>query len=250
MAAGCVSPPYRRSSSLRAAGWEPRLRPTPKSAPSPIRWSIPTASTVRWCPAWPTNWEANEDGTQWTFHLRDDVNFHGDWGPFTAHDVPASAQFIVREDAIATDTGLFRGLFGDNEEELATNIVALDDNTIQFNLKTPNSLMDFFAGAQQGNLFIYSKAQYEAEGIEQLQLKPAGVGPWVFEERTVDVNILYSRNPDHYRRSPFFEEMEYVLIPEETTRLAQLQTGQVQIGEISRELPPRRAGLRPHRSAE
>lgn len=187
-------------------------------------------------PGLATSWEANEDGTQWTFQLRDDVNFHGDWGAFTAHDVPVSAGFIVREDAIATDTGLFRGLFGDNEEELATNIVALDDHTIQFNLKTPNSLMDFFAGAQQGNLFVYSKAQYEAEGIEQLQLKPSGVGPWVFEERTVDVNILYSRNADHYRRSPFFEEMEYVLIPEETTRLAQLQTGQVQIGEISREL--------------
>ena len=187
-------------------------------------------------PGLATSWEANEDGTQWTFQLRDDVNFHGDWGTFTAHDVPTSAQFIIREDAIATDTGLFRGLFGDTEEELATNIVALDDNTIQFNLKTPNSLMDFFAGAQQGNLFIYSKAQYEAEGIEVLQAKPAGVGPWVFEERTVDVNILYSRNADHYRRSPFFEEMEYVLIPEETTRLAQLQTGQVQIGEISREL--------------
>ncbi len=187
-------------------------------------------------PGLATHWETNEDGTQWTFFLRDDVNFHGDWGQFTAHDVPVSAQFVIREDAIATDTGLFRGLFGDTAEELMTNIVALDDTTIQFNLKTPNSLMDFFAGAQQGNLFMYSKAQYEAEGIEQLQLKPTGVGPWVFEERTIDVNILYSRNADHYRRSPFFEEMEYVLIPEETTRLAQLQTQQVQIGEISREL--------------
>ncbi len=195
-------------------------------------------------PGLATRWEANEDGTQWTFYLRDDVEFHGDWGPFTAHDVPASARFIVRDDAIATDTGLFRGLFvGKNDDgsakdddELFSNIVALDDHTVQFNLITPNSLMDFFAGAQQGNLFMYSKAQHEAEGIEQLQAKPAGVGPWVFEERQVDVNILYSRNPDHYRRSPFFAEMEYVLIPEETTRLAQLTTGQVQIGEISREL--------------
>ncbi len=187
-------------------------------------------------PGLATSWEANEDGTQWTFQLRNDVEFHGDWGPFTAHDVPTSASFIIREDAIATDTGLFRGLFGDTEEEMLTNIVALDDYTIQFNLKTPNSLMDFFAGAQQGNLFMYSKAQYEAEGIDQLQAKPAGVGPWVFEERTIDVNILYSRNADHYRRSPFFEEMEYILIPEETTRLAQLTTSQVQIGEISREL--------------
>lgn len=30
-----------------------------------------------------TRWEANEDGTQWTFYLRDDVTFH-DGTPFTA----------------------------------------------------------------------------------------------------------------------------------------------------------------------
>ena len=181
-----------------------------------------------------TSWEANDDGTQWTFHLRDDVEFH-DGTPFTANDVPHSAALIIREDAIATDTGLFRGLFGDDEEELLSNIVALDDSTIQFNLKTPNSLMDFFAGAQQGNLFMYSKAQYDADGIEAYE-NPTGVGPWKFEERTIDVNLLYSRNADHYRRAPFFQEMEFVLIPEETTRLAQLQTQQVQIGEVSREL--------------
>ena len=81
-------------------------------------------------PGLATSWEANSDGTQWTFFLRDDVDFHGDWGRFTAHDVPISAKFIVREDAIATDTGLFRGLFGDTEEELLTNIVAVDDNTV------------------------------------------------------------------------------------------------------------------------
>ncbi len=181
-----------------------------------------------------TSWEANEDGTQWTFNLRSDVEFH-DGTPFTANDVPHSAALVIREDAIATDTGLFRGLFGDTQEELLTNIVALDDTTVQFNLKTPNSLMDFFAGAQQGNMFMYSKAQYDAGGIEAYEY-PTGVGPWQFEERTIDVNILYSANPNHYRRAPFWSEMEYVLIPEETTRLAQLQTQQVQIGEISREL--------------
>ena len=194
-------------------------------------------------PGLATSWEANEDGTKWTFHLRNDVTFH-DGTPFTAHDVPHSAALIVRDDAIATDTGLFRGLFGDDKAELVTNIVALDDTTVEFNLKTPNSLMDFFAGAQQGNMFMYSKAQYDAAGGDANDAgiaayeNPTGVGPWQFEARTIDVNILYSRNADHYRRSPFWDEMEYVLIPEEATRLAQLTTGQVQIGEISRELHP------------
>ena len=192
-------------------------------------------------PGLATSWEANDDGTKWTFQLRSDVNFH-DGTPFTANDVPHSAALVIREDAIATDTGLFRGLFGDDKAELLTNIVALDDTTVEFNLKTPNSLMDFFAGAQQGNMFMYSKAQYDAAGGDaddagiSAYENPTGVGPWQFEERTIDVSIIYSRNADHYRRAPFWSEMEYVLIPEETTRLAQLTTGQVQIGEISREL--------------
>ena len=197
-------------------------------------------------PGLATSWEVNDDGTQWTFHLRNDAEFTRGWGLFTAHDVPHSVILNTREDAIATDTGLFRELFGDTQEEQLNNIVALDDHTVRFNLVIPNSIMDFIASAQQGSLFIYSKAQFDAEGIESYDVHPGGVGPWQFEERRLDVNLLYSRVADHWRRSPFFEEMELILIPEENTRLAQLQTGQVQIGEVSRELhgDAVRAGLK------
>ena len=187
-------------------------------------------------PGLATSWEANASGTRWTFHLRDDVEFQRGWGAFSAHDVPHSTALLVREDAISTNTGLFRELFGDTEEALLNNVVALDDNTVEFNLLTPNSIMDFLASSQQGNLFIYSKAQFEAEGMEGYDTLPAGVGPWQFEDRTLDVNLLYSRVGDHWRRAPFFEELEFVLIPEENTRLAQLSTDQVQISTVSREL--------------
>ena len=150
--------------------------------------------------------------------------------------MPHSAGLLVKEDAIATDTGLFRQLFGGTPDILQNNVVALDDSTVEFNLMEPNSIVDFFASAQQGNFFMYSKAQFEAEGMAAYDTQPAGVGPWQFEERTLDVNLLYSRVNDHWRRSPFFEELEFVLIPEENTRLAQLKTGQVQISTISREL--------------
>ena len=187
-------------------------------------------------PGLATSWEASEDGTQWTFHLRDDVEFQRGWGTFSARDVPHSTGLISMEDAIASDTGIYRQLFGETYDEVLENVVALDDNTVQFNVLVPNSIVDFFATAQQGNQFMYSLAQYEAEGLEGYNTLPAGVGPWQFEERTLDVNLLYSRVEDHWRRTPFFQELEWVLIPEENTRLAQLKTGQVQVGEVSREL--------------
>ncbi len=187
-------------------------------------------------PGLATSWEASEDGTQWTFHLRDDVEFQRGWGTFSAHDVPHSTGLISMEDAIASDTGIYRQLFGETYDEVLENVVALDDSTVQFNVLVPNSIVDFFATAQQGNQFMYSLAQFEAEGLEGYNTLPAGVGPWQFEERTLDVNLLYSRVEDHWRRTPFFQELEWVLIPEENTRLAQLKTGQVQVGEVSREL--------------
>lgn len=189
-----------------------------------------------------TGWEFSPDGKKWTFHLREGVEFHRGYGEFTAHDVVHSAALVVREGAIGTDTGLFRGLFGQDEAELMTNVMAVDDHTVEFNLATPNLLMDFFAGSQQGSMFMYSKNQFDTDGYDAAVAQPAGVGPWEFVSRELKVNLLYNKVDDHYRQTPAFEGMEYLLIPEEGTRLAQLQTGQVQLGEISRRLHDDAAG--------
>src|SRR5262245_46234816 len=37
-------------------------------------------------------WETADGGKVWTFHLRKDVKFHGDWGMLTADDVVYSLQ--------------------------------------------------------------------------------------------------------------------------------------------------------------
>ena len=118
------------------------------------------------------------------FRLREGIPFHGDWGEFTANDVPHSAALIIGEEAIATDTGLFRGLFGQTPDELFENIRVVDDYTVEFNLLRPEAAMDFVVSAQQGNYFMYSKAQWDAEGEQGYIDRPAGNGPWQFESRS------------------------------------------------------------------
>ena len=192
-------------------------------------------------PGLATEWEiAKPDGTQWVFRLRQGVPFHRDWGEFTAHDVPHSAALVIQEEAIATDTGLFRGLFGQTEAELLDNIRAVDDYTVEFNLLRPEAAMDFVVSAQQGNYFIYSKDQWDAEGLDGYIDNPAGNGPWQFESRQLGVggNILYSRVADHWRQTPFWSELEQINTPEPATRLANLLTSQVQIAEVNRDLHP------------
>ena len=190
-------------------------------------------------PGLATEWEISKaDGTQWVFRLREGIPFHRDWGEFTAHDVPHSAALIIGEEAIATDTGLFRGLFGQTADELFENIKVIDDYTVEFNLLRPEAAMDFVVSAQQGNYFIYSKDQWDADGEPGYVDGAVGTGPWRYESRQLGVggNLLYSRVEDHWRQTPHWAEMEQINTPEPATRLANLLTGQVQIAEVNRDL--------------
>ncbi len=190
-------------------------------------------------PGLATEWEISKaDGTQWVFHLREGIPFHGDWGEFTANDVPHSAALIIGEEAIATDTGLFRGLFGQTTDELFENIRVVDDYTVEFNLLRPEAAMDFVVSAQQGNYFIYSKDQWDTEGEPGYIEGAVGTGPWRYESRQLGVggNLVYSRVEDHWRQTPHWAEMEQINTPEPATRLANLLTGQVQIAEVNRDL--------------
>ncbi len=190
-------------------------------------------------PGLATDWEISKaDGTQWVFRLREGIPFHGDWGEFDANDVPHSAALIIGEEAIATDTGLFRGLFGQTADELFENIKVIDDYTVEFNLLRPEAAMDFVVSAQQGNYFIYSKDQWDTEGEPGYIEGAVGTGPWRYESRQLGVggNLLYSRVEDHWRQTPHWAEMEQINTPEPATRLANLLTGQVQIAEVNRDL--------------
>jgi peptide/nickel transport system substrate-binding protein len=63
------------------------------------------------------------------------------------------------------------------------------------------------------------------------------VSPWQFKEHRQGDSILYERaDGEHpYRETPAFEELEIILVPEEATRLAMLETGEVDIIALSPE---------------
>ncbi|MDA1129813.1 MAG: ABC transporter substrate-binding protein, partial [Chloroflexi bacterium] len=191
-------------------------------------------------PGLATEWSMDKaDGTQWTFKLREGIPFRSsvkEWGVFKAQDVVHSVAMIVQPSAIATDTGLFRGLYGKTEEDVAANIETPDDNTVVFNLLRPEAELPFVNSAQNGNLFMYSKDQFDAEGVAGYEKAAAGTGPWVFTDRELGSSITYRRVEDHYRKTAEFEEFRILRVPEAATRLAQLLTGEVQVAEINRDL--------------
>ena len=183
-----------------------------------------------------SSWEFNADADRWTFNLRDDVPFHSGWGNLSSKDVPHSLSFVIREDSLASDAGLWRELIGGTDADIAANVETPNANTVIFNLSRAHLGMDVVAANIDGNLYIHSKDQWDAEGLSGYEAMPAGTGSWQFAEQQLGVFISYEATTNHWRKTPGFKTLKFFWVREAATRLAMLLTGEVDISEVDRSL--------------
>jgi ABC-type transport system substrate-binding protein len=172
-------------------------------------------------------WEASPDKKEWTFHLRKGVPFHFGYGELTAKDVVHSHSLMLREEAIATLVGFWRTV-----EE----VKVVDDYTVVFRMKNPSATMPY-AASRSGDLRIVSKAQWEKEGIEGFDKRPAGTGSYRYVGRQLGQSISFARVENHWRgEKPAFKELEIRIAREDSTRLALILSGEAHVVDLPREL--------------
>ena len=170
------------------------------------------------------DWEFSDDGLEWTFHLRDDVHFHnGD--PLTAHDFVYTYTRAQDPDLASPGTG--RRVAGMSFE-------ATDDYTLVFKFENPAiSLLQFTTWPYMAPL---SQRAIE-EGGDSYELNPVGVGPYKVASIRPGEGVTLERW-DEYNWGPeffvgantgpyFFETIEFSIIPEEATRVAALEAGDI-----------------------
>lgn len=166
----------------------------------------------------------NEDGTVFTFTIRQGVTFHnGD--PLTAHDFKWTYERALNPETQAT---VSRDMLGP-----IASIEAPDDYTLVVTLEQPSAV--FLRNmASGGYLMPLSQRAVEAAGDTYGQ-NPVGVGPYRFKEWITGYSITLERNPDFNWPQYFFsnqgpalfDEIEIRYIPETGTRIAALETGEV-----------------------
>ena len=159
-------------------------------------------------PALASEWSADDEGTVWTFELRDDVVWH-DGSDFTADDVVYSIERIVDEGQNA-----FR--FADLEE-----VRAVDDHTVEFELAQPAPNLLANVGGFKGMAIIP-----EGSGGD-IANEPVGTGPFVFSEFNEGSDIVLEANPDYWDGAPEIDGVEFRFISEGAVRMTALQTGEV-----------------------
>lgn len=174
-------------------------------------------------------WESTPDFKEWTFYLRKGVPFHFGYGEVTARDVVHAHSLIVGSDAVATLTGFWRSV-----EE----IKVVNDYQVVFRMKQPSATMPY-AASRAGDLRIVSKAQWDKEGLEGFEKRPAGTGSYRYVTRQLGQSIRFERVDNHWAgEKPAFPELEIRLAPEDATRLAALLNGEAHIVDLPRELQP------------
>ena len=77
----------------------------------------PTSS--EYVPELATKWEANDDLSEWTFYLREGVQFHNGWGELTSDDFLHTAQILTRPDSRLGTPRYFIGGRDDDSNPLA-----------------------------------------------------------------------------------------------------------------------------------
>jgi len=182
--------------------------------------------TLKIIPGLAESWEQT-DPLHWVFHLRKGVKFqNGD--PFTADDVVFSMQRVEM-------TG------SDYRAYIPADSVwsKKDDYTIEATLKTPNPILT----SQLDTLYIMDKAWAEKVGLAKpvsakdvANVKAAqlanGTGPFQIVSHEPGVKTVFKRNPNYWGKvESNVDEVDFTPISSDSTRVAALLSGQVDLIE-------------------
>ncbi|MBS3793111.1 hypothetical protein KGY77_10785 [Candidatus Bipolaricaulota bacterium] len=131
-------------------------------------------------PSLARDWEISEDGTVYTFYLREGVRFHNG-KRFSSEDV----QFTFERARSETTTVPHPEYFAPID-----NIKTPSSTTVRINLSRPSSI--FLFNLAKGDAVILPK------GFEGLSSRPVGTGPFKFNAWKRGSNLTLSRYEDYY----------------------------------------------------
>jgi peptide/nickel transport system substrate-binding protein len=175
-----------------------------------------------------SKWEVSSDHKRYTFHLRKGIKFHnGD--EMTSEDVKFSLQRAMGKRSTTGYAGPLRTLIHDIETPAPDRVViVLKEATLIIPTYLSRSL------STEG--MVLPKKYIESVTDDVFARKPVGTGPYKFVEQVTGSHIKMTAVDNHWRIGvPKYKNLTFRLVPEETTRIALLRRGEVDVADVSRE---------------
>ncbi|WP_281657771.1 ABC transporter substrate-binding protein [Halobacillus sp. Cin3] len=167
------------------------------------------------------SWETSEDGLTWTFQLRDDVTWH-DGEPFTSEDVVFTFNDITLNEELGANSASY---FGQVE-----SVEADGDYTVMFNLSSPVAALPAYLSF---NTEIIPEHIFQGEDPWDLtsfnKENPVGTGPFKLKSYTSGQSVVLERNEEYFGDAANLDEVEYKILPDANTHVAQLLSGELSI---------------------
>ena len=167
-------------------------------------------------PSLAESWTASRDGLAYEFVLRKNVRFHnGD--VMTAEDVKFSFE-------------RYRGAGAATMKAKVARVDIVDPHRVRFVLKQPwPDFMTFYATPATGAAWIVPKKYVERVGDDGFKKAPVGAGPYRFVAFNPGVELVAEAFDGYWRTAPKIKRLVFKVIPDESTRLAALKRGEVDV---------------------
>jgi peptide/nickel transport system substrate-binding protein len=165
-----------------------------------------------------TDWEVNDDLTEYTFTLRDGVKFHD------GSDMDAEAVRTSFQREIDLETG---------PSYMLADVAAMetpDPQTFVVRLKRPNNAFLDYMASMYGPKVISPQAIEEHSQEEELAKKwlrenAVGTGPFQLESYEPSERFVLTRFEDYWGEPANFETVEIAVIPDIGSQQLQLEAG-------------------------
>ena len=151
------------------------------------------------------------DETTWELKLRRGITFHNG-APFNAASAKYSIERILGDEL---DSDLRE------QVEKITSVDIVDDYTIRINTDGPDPVLP-------ARLYMIQMVEpgAAADGLED---EAVGTGPYRFVEWIQGDSLTLTRNTDYWGPEPQIDEVKFVFLPDEQSRLAAVQAGDVDL---------------------
>lgn len=169
------------------------------------------------------SWDISTDALTYTFTLQDGITWH-DGSPFTADDVKFTYDLHMNADSNSPHTAELT--------ERIKSVEAPDEKTVVFTLAAPAS--PFLVN----NMIYEIVPQHILQSVDPKALAQhpfstgkagttIGTGPFMFKEWVKDDHITLEKYAGYWRGEPHLDSFSLKVVPDVTTLVQQLQTGEV-----------------------
>lgn len=175
-------------------------------------------------------YEVSDDGTVWTFHLREGATFHnGD--PVTAADFKYSFERVLNPETASPRAWMLQGIAGSEafqsaDAEDVSGIVVVDDQTLEITLSQP--LAFFGAMLASPSMAVVPQSAVEEFG-EDFGQNVVSAGPFTLGEWNINQDLTLNAFEGYWAERPHLDTVRYRFIGDENTRILEFDAGTLDI---------------------